>query len=378
MTESNLEPLITDYLDSVYVISHSTSSVHVYRSGINHFAKFVQIKYEKSLEQVISAMKDDSMDKYTVFKDFVIYLDKLGKKPSSIKIWVVGSRGFLKHCGIKIYSEDFRMAVRLPKRVHQREEPLTKELLLRIINNVPAKLRTTILVATASGMRIGELIQLKLSDVDFDSKPTRIKIRAETTKTRESRETFLTAEATNSLKDYLTRFFGWQDDESNNSLKDLVIFGRTTKSYRKPVDNRKQPLQQTNTSILINSMKKSIENIPELSKLNENGRHMVHFHAFRKYFRTIVGNAVGRDYAEALMGHHFYLDTYYNLPDEKKREMYLQSESFLTISDYAQIEKDLRSVKQRQKLIEEKQLDLIQLIDEDHIKLPVSLQKYLK
>lgn len=191
MSESNLENLIQDYLDSVYVLSHSTSSVHVYRSGINHFAKFVQIKYEKSLEQVISAMKDDSMDKYIVFKDFVIYLDKLGKKPSSVKIWVVGSRGFLKHCGIKIYSEDFRMAVRLPKRVHQREEPLTKELLLKIINNVPAKLRTAIFVATASGMRVGEIIQLKLSDVDFNSKPTRLKIRAETTKTRESRETFL-------------------------------------------------------------------------------------------------------------------------------------------------------------------------------------------
>lgn len=378
MTESNLENLITDYLDSVYVISHSTSSVHVYRSGINHFAKFVQIKYEKSLEHVISAMKDDSMDKYIVFKDFVIYLDKLGKKPSSIKIWVVGSRGFLKHCGIKIYSEDFRMAVRLPKRVHQREEPLTKELLLRILNNVSAKLRTAIFVATASGMRVGEIIQLRLSDVDFDSKPTRLKIRAETTKTRESRETFLTVEATNSLKDYLTRFFGWKDGESNNDLKDLVIFGRTAKSYRKSISDRKQPLQQTNTSILITSMKKHIENIPELSKLNENGRHMVHFHAFRKYFRTIVGNAVGRDYAEALMGHHFYLDTYYNLPDEKKREMYFTAEPFLTISDYAQIEKDLRNVKQRQKQIDEKQLDIIQLIQDEHVKLPASLQKYVR
>jgi len=170
-------------LDSVYVISHSKASVRVYRSGIDHFAKFVQTKYEKSLEQVISELKDDSMDRYKVFKDFVIYLDKAGKKPTSIKIWVVGAKGFLRHCGIKIYSEDFKASVRLPKRIQYREEPLTKEIILRLLNNVPAKLRTTILVATASGMRIGEIIQLKLSDLDFDSKPTRIKIRAETTKT---------------------------------------------------------------------------------------------------------------------------------------------------------------------------------------------------
>jgi hypothetical protein len=86
MTEFSIKHEIENFLDSVFVISHSTSSVRVYRSGINHFAKFTQIKYEKSLEQVISSMKDDSMDRYNVFKDFVIYLDKAGKKPSSIKI----------------------------------------------------------------------------------------------------------------------------------------------------------------------------------------------------------------------------------------------------------------------------------------------------
>ncbi|MCE9616743.1 MAG: site-specific integrase [Nitrosarchaeum sp.] len=378
MTESNCENLIQNFLDSVYVLSHSKNSTDVYRTGIKHFTKFVQEQYQKSLKDIISAIKEEQMDKYQILKDFVIYLDKAGKKPASIKIWVVGTKGFLKHSGIKIYHEDFKMTVRLPKRVQQREEPLTKEIILRIFNNVSAKIRTIILVATASGMRIGEIIQLKLSDVDFDSKPTKIRIRADITKTRESRETFLTVEATNSLKDYLTRFFEWKEDESNKNLQDLLIFSRTSKSYRKSNNDRKKTPQQNNSSILINSMKRHIENIPELSRLNENGRHMVHFHAFRKYFRTVVGNAVGRDYAEALMGHHFYLDTYYNLPEEKKREMYLQAEPFLTISDYARIEKDLHSVKQRQKQIEEKQLDLIQLINDDHMKLPASLQKYLQ
>ena len=151
------------------------------------------------------------------------------------------------------------MQVKLPKRVHQREEPLTKEIILRLLNNVSAKLRTIILVATASGMRIGEILQLKLSDIDFDSKPTKIKLRAETTKTRESRETFLTAEATNSLKDYLTRYFGWKENEFNN-LQDLIIFGRTSKS-RKSLNERKTTLQKSNSSVLTNSMKRHLENI---------------------------------------------------------------------------------------------------------------------
>jgi len=354
------------------VISHSQASVDSYKSGIDHFTKFVQIKYEKSLDQILSLMKDESIDRYKIFQEFVIYLYKSGKKPSSIKIFVMGPKGFVKYCGIKLYNEDFKMAVKLPKRVHQREESLTKEIIHRLLNTVPAKLRTIILVTSASGMRIGETIQLKLSDVDFDSKPTRIRIRGDTTKTRESRETFLTAEATNSLKDYLTRYFGWKENKSNH-LSDLVIFGRTSKS-RKPLDERKTTFQKSNSSVLTNSLRKHLENIPELSKFNENGRHMVHFHAFRKYFRTVVGNAIGRDYAEALMGHHFYLDTYYNLPEDKKREMYLQSEPFLTISDYVQIEKELHNTKQKQKQIEERYLELTELLQQNQLPFPNKLE----
>jgi len=375
MTESSIENLIADYLDTIYIISHSQGSVDSYRFAINRFKKFIQHKYEKSLEQIISEIKDNSMDRYQIFQDFVIYLDKEGKKPSSIKIWVMGAKGFLKHCGIKLYNEDFKMAVKLPKRVHQREEPLTKEIILRLLSNVSAKLRTIILVATASGMRIGEILQLKLYDIDFNSKPTRIKIRAETTKTRESRETFLTAEATNSLKDYLTRYFGWKENESNN-LQDLIIFGRTSKS-RKSLNERKTTLQKSNSSVLTNSMKRHLENIPELSKLNENGRLMVHFHAFRKYFRTVVGNAVGRDYAEALMGHHFYLDTYYQLPDQEKLSMYLQAEPFLTISDFSAIKKELKNEKQRYEEIVKKQLELDKLLEDNHIEVPKILEKYV-
>ena len=371
------ENVIQNYLDSLYVISHSGSTVHIYRSAINHFKKFIQIRYSKSLDKIISELKDNKLDQYEILKEFVIYLDKAGKKPASIKIWIGGTKGFLRHCGIKIYSEDFQAKVRLPKIHHQREEPLTKEILVRLLNNVSVKIRTMILCATASGMRIGEIVQFKLSDIDFESNPTKIRLRSEITKTREARETFLTNEATKALKDYLTKSYDWIDGEPNHKLVNIVIFGRQELSQTSNSVSKKTPLQYT-VSMVNNSMKKYIKNIPKLAKRNENGRYMIHFHAFRKFFRTEVGNAVGRDYAEALMGHHFYLDTYYNLPEEKKREMYLQAEPFLTISDYAQIEKDLRSVKQRQKQIEEKHLDLIQLIKDEHVKLPASLEKYVK
>jgi hypothetical protein len=128
-------------------------------------------------------------------------------------------------------------------------------------------------------------------------------------------------------------------------MKDLAIFGRTSRNQigRKA----KQPVFNAIIS-LQNALLHRINKIPELAILNENGRKVVHWHAFRKFFRTTVGNAVGRDYSEALMGHSFYMNTYYQLPEGKKCEMYLQAEPYLTISDFVSIEKTLKDVSTRQ------------------------------
>ena len=49
-----------------------------------------------------------------------------------------------------------------------------------------------------------------------------------------------------------------------------------------------------------------------------------------------------QQYAEALMGHGFYMDTYYQLPEEKKKQMFLDAEAQLTISDFESVEKDMK------------------------------------
>ena len=328
------------------------------------------------MKEIIESIKNKSVDPYDVLKEYVVYLDRQDKKPATIKLMITAVKGFLRHCKIQIYSEEFQSRVRLPKKVRFREEPLTKEIILRLLNIVSPKLRTIILVAVASGMRIGEMIQLKLSDMDLTSNPPRVRIRAETTKTREARETFLTQEATRALKDYLTRFFGWKDAEANSQLQNIIIFGRTAKPFQADFD--RSISLQSRESLLINSMRQYVNKVPELARLNENGQRMIHFHAFRKFFRTTVGNAVGRDYAEALIGHHFYLDTYYNLPDDKKRELYLKAEPHLTISDFTKIERDLMYVTERQKEIEESHLELIRLMKQDHVTFPKALEKYIK
>lgn len=331
-------------------------------------------------------VRDGRIDIYKVLDEFVVYLDKSSKKASSIRVWVSTVKGYLRYLGIKIYSEDFKNIIRLPRIRRQREEPLTKEVLARLCRALPSKVQVAVLFAVASGVRIGELVQLKISDIDFISKPTRVRIRAEITKTKEARETYLTDEAAKALKDYLAKYFGWKENESNEVICAQVIFGRTSsikieEGYSPSQHGKGRKDSKSNPvfiaeNVLASSLKWHTRKIPELNKINENGRRVIHFHGFRKFFRTVVGDAVGRDYAEALIGHHFYMDTYYNLPEEKKREMYLKAEPYLTISDFAKIEKDLNMITERQKEIEEEHFMLKQFLSKNYVEFPKSLEHY--
>ena len=74
--------------------------------------------------------------------------------------------------------------------------------------------------------------------------------------------------------------------------------------------------------------------------------------------------------AEALMGHGFYMDTYYQLPEDKKKQMYLNAESDLTISDFKQVEKNFKVISAKNSQLEEKFNDLLQYLRTNSIEVP--------
>ena len=70
------------------------------------------------------------------------------------------------------------------------------------------------------------------------------------------------------------------------------------------------------------------------------------------------------------MGHGFYMDTYYQLPEEKKREMYLDAEAQLTISDFEAVEKNIKVLSAKNTQLEEKFNDLLQYLRTNSIEVP--------
>ena len=360
MSTQILDKSLDDYLSSLFIMSHSHSTVSSYRLAITNskktgFREFLSEKYSLDEFELIEKVSSESLDIYKILNEFVVFLDSKGYTAKSITSRMPAVKGYLRNLGLKINSEDYKQMVRIPKIIRQREEPVTKELIVKLQRSFPPKLQTVVLVLSASGMRLGELVQLEIGDIDFTTNPTTITLRAETTKTRTERETFLTTEATNSLKEYLKRSFGWDETSDNAKLKDIKIFGRTSEIKNlKRKSNPKQPPHLHAESLLHNSLRYHLEKNPELNSNNKNGRKVVHFHAFRKYFRTTVGNVCGRDFAEELMGHGFYMDTYYQLSEEKRKEMYMQAEPHLTISDFKQVDKNLKTLSMKYAELEAK------------------------
>ena len=114
-------------------------------------------------------------------------------------------------------------------------------------------------------MRLGELAQLKISDVNFETVPTTIRIRKETTKTRETRFTCISTEATRLLKDYLYRNYEW--DEKSEFDNHIFLINPDddyiSKKYFKSVLSAKATLANMLTHV--------IQSIPQLNVKNENG-----------------------------------------------------------------------------------------------------------
>ncbi len=329
------DPKINDYLERVYRISKSFSTKRSYKVSLNKFKAFLST-IEKNLPETLQDLKNKEKDPIILLVEYYSYLSKENMRNSTIGSYISVAKDFLNFHNMHIYSEDLKQRFRTPKREVFYEEGLTKGIINRLLHNSSPKLQVAILVACSSGIRIGELIQLRVSDIDFTTNPTTLRIRRETTKTRETRFTHITTEASKVLSDYITKKLT-QVDPADPYL--FMYFDGDFGSY----DYHKSMFAARQT--LMEKLRTTISGIPELSMKNENGGYRIHFHAFRKWFKTQVTNAQQSDFAEALMGHKSIKLVYYKQSTPDRLKMYKKLESYLTISDFTRVEKTIDEMK---------------------------------
>jgi len=322
-----LQSKLETYLERKYRISRSHATIDTYRKIVSRFLDFIQSQYKQDFEQFLDTLKQPDADPVGILDEYFTFLAR-GDKPlanNTIRFYVTVAKDFLNFLGCKIYIEDIKHRFRLPKAQHVYEEGLTKETINRIIRFANPKLSTSILMLCSSGMRISELLQLRIQDIAFEKNPTRILVRADTTKTRETRITCISSEATNALQDYIKRykitnhlFLRDNHKSGEDYIKNLLV---TRQSFERMLQHVRS-------------------NIPELNKKNENGRNAIHFHALRAWFKTQVTDAHQSDFAEALMGHKSLKLIYYRQNEKARAQTYLDVEHSLTIADTEKLDQN--------------------------------------
>jgi len=330
-----IQDKIEAYLERKFRLSRSYSTRDSYKVVLHRFIDFVQIYYKTDFSQFLRNVLEAKKDPIEVLDEYFSYLAGGEKRYSSnsIRFYLTVAKDFLNYNGCKIYIEDLKQRFRLPKSRHVYEEGFTKETINRLVRFANPKLATAILMICSGGMRISEFIQLRLEDIDFTKNPTTIHLRADTTKTRETRIVCISSEATNALQDYLKRY---QISSGHLFIKNNH---QNEEEYMKDVKNTRQSFERM--------LRHVRNNIPDLNKKNENGRNLIHFHAFRAWFKTQVTDAHQSDFAEALMGHKSLKLVYYRQNAKARAEIYLGIEHALTISDtekidqnYSELQKD--------------------------------------
>jgi len=131
-------------------------------------------------------------------QNYLLHLDHERKVAwNSTKVVVIGLRFFF---GVTMQNPDMLLAI--PSRRPQRRLPqvLSREDVMRIINCVSNRKHRILLMATYSGgLRVSEVVRLKLSDFDF----SRMTIRVELGKGNKDRYTLLSRRLAGELEEYI-------------------------------------------------------------------------------------------------------------------------------------------------------------------------------
>lgn len=284
-------------LGELKLLTRSENTEKTYLKGLNCFIETMKIG---NLDDFVDKIKSQALNPDDIHKEFIINLANKNLAPKTVGAWSASVRKFMLANGvelkrttqIKIYN------------VHEDILP-SKEDLKKILQSCSLRTRTIILLLSSSGLRVGELRNLKLSDVDMAREPGIIKIKGLTTKERKSRTTFFSNEAKQVLQSYL-------DQRKGNGHQ------ITEESYLFATNSGTQMSYQNLQFILNNVFKK-------VSK-KEGKRYGLHAHSLRKFFKTqLISAGVPGPIVDKLSGHARYMAREYELyTEDQLKEWFLK------------------------------------------------------
>lgn len=354
--EVRAQPKVMRFLNSVK--RNSSKTCINYETSLAYLQLFLATK-DLTLESVLEALTSGKINVYVLLEEFLAYLtDKKSLQSNSVRQYLVGIKSYLETYDVDVIPSKFRKKVRLPNRQFEDQEPIdAKDIRNLLLNCANRRLKTFILILASSGARATEILSVRLLDIDFKSSPTKIHLRKEITKTRTSRDIFISDEATKQLSDYIDwkyRYRKFLKEEQRVKNKDDLVF-QIAKSI-------------TGLKSLYVKLLKEFEKVLALSGLNENKEGMnrlkISFHSLRRHAKSVISTQVSSDYSEYLLGHRH--SPYWTIKETERKEIYIKKcMPYLTFLDYTTLESTGKNIEAK---LEEKDRELAYLRERDSIK----------
>ena len=202
-------------------------------------------------------------------------------------------------------------------------------------------------------MRALEALAIRNCDIDFSTSPTQIHIRSQFTKTKVSRDIYISDEATKFLKE-------WLDFKYRNKGSGRINLERTPEQLIFGKQNRSKGV-----SFLYHKLRIEFNKILQTLNMDERKegmlRRQVTFHSLRRHAKTVISDQTSSDYSEWYLGHAG--SPYYTKKEADRRELYAtKCMKYLTFLDYTTLESTGKNIELK---LEEKEKEIMLLRKRD-------------
>ncbi|MCW4037309.1 MAG: site-specific integrase, partial [Candidatus Bathyarchaeota archaeon] len=313
----------------------SKATIKSYKASLRNFFESLYGE-RKPLEGLAKRYVDEERDHEKDVHRFFISMK--GRAPKTVRRNLSAIRTFLMENGVELPQLFWR---RLRSRIQGSRAQTIDAVpsnadLKQIMMYLPLHGRALYLTLLSSGMRIGEALQLRDDDADFDKVPVQVNIKGEYTKSGNPRVAFISDEAKEVLNEWLPRREEY-----------LVVAAAKSRLHEKPVnDPRLFPFGDVNARHIWNT---ALAKSGHGERDGTTGIRKTHPHTLRKFFRSQLGTVIPVDVVEALMGHEGYLTEVYRKYSQKQLgQFYLKGEHVLHVfTGSTEVNEIRREVKER-------------------------------
>jgi integrase len=347
---------ISKYIRNVNIMNKSTAFEYLTR--LNFFKAFIKRKFGfSSVDTIIKRIKKGDEDPYEVLGQYTFYLQNSGISSLTLKQRIITVKNFFEYHDVDISPRKFKFKVKLPRIVSKNKEALSKEDITGILNACSdIRIKTYAMLLAAGGFRAVEALSIRIKDLDLESRPARVLVRGEYTKTKTDRIVFLTEEVVAQLNSWLqykyrTRRVSHKDQKAVRTITEH----RTPE--RKVTDlifaiYQQSPDPNRLYDDFCRSFAKTLDRMGKGTREEGNKRRrQITLHSFRRFVKTTISDLGYADYSEYFIGHSG--STYWRKKESEKGDIFLKIEPYLTFLNVHQLERQGADIQTKVEELEE-------------------------